>query len=450
MKHPCHDLASFRRSLETAKLITALSIIVAASACGVDNEIVGGSCREGYTQCGLRCIDTTSDPQNCGECDNVCPAGVCENGHCPGESSLDGSIDGGETDGPAGDQRSPEASNTHGPIRDGMTGDTLPEDTAPGDSAPGDGVSDGTQDSCTPPYDTKDSCGRCGLACSAVDDCVVSDAGLYECVPHCVPSSVYPSDCNGECVDETSDPYNCGRCGKVCASGYCSSSECQGTTVGDIVVIGDDYNSAMTVPSAAKILTNAVFLPTSNPIQILSFEEYADPASVLNVQAILKEEATLTGRKFAIKSSNMATDIPTHLTNTSYDVLLVYDQEAAELGTLGPLGASWAITLATFTSLGGVVVSLDGAAGSTQEMPLFNTAAGLLSVSADTVIPTGTPLDVIASGDVIGHGVVTPYAAKPNSVSFTTSESSGANVTYVVVDSSDAGQAPVVVHKEVP
>ena len=50
----------------------------------------------------------------------------------------------------------------------------------------------------------------------------------------------------------------------------------------------------------------------------------------------------------------------------------------------------------------------------------------------------------------MGHGVVGPYAAKPNSVFFTTSESNGGNVAYVVVDPSDAGQAPVVVHKAVP
>jgi len=448
------DAVPFRRIFETAALAAiALSAVAAASACGADNAIVGGSCAEGYTQCGLACVDTADDPRNCGECGNVCRAGtVCEEGSCRSEgdaSATDGSTDALRdsrvTDGPTSDRRASEGGTTDGMIGDGVSGDGKTADRASGDVA-----NDATGDSCIAPFDTHDSCGECGHSCSVVDDCVIGDAGIYECVAHCSPTSADPDDCNGQCVDETSDPDNCGRCGKVCASGYCSSSLCQGTTGGDIVVIGDDYNSTATVPSAEKILTNAVFLPTSNPIQILAFAEYADPTSVSNVTAILAAEASLSGRKITLTTTSMEAYIPAHLTNANYDVLIVYDQTNAAPGVLGPLGTSWASTLATFTGAGGIVVSLDGASGTTQEMPLFNTSAALLAVSADTLIAPGAPLDVIAGADAIGHGVVTPYAAKPNSVYFTTSESNGGNVTYVVVGSPDAGQAPVVVHKAVP
>jgi hypothetical protein len=40
------------------------------------------------------------------------------------------------------------------------------------------------------------------------------------------------STCGGNCVDLTSDPANCGTCGKGCVYGGCASSKCQPWTVG--------------------------------------------------------------------------------------------------------------------------------------------------------------------------------------------------------------------------
>jgi hypothetical protein len=452
MKPVRPDPLSLRRTFGIA-LLVGIAVVSAAlaAACGADNAVVGGSCETGFTQCDLVCVDTNDDPNNCGQCGNVC-VGVCKDGRCPekGDASLedgsrDASRDSRETDKPAPrDTGTKEGSltdgrPTDGPSSDGRTLDGMTE------GAPGDTGGD-TADSCTPPFDTNDSCGTCGFACSSTDVCVLGDAGTFQCVPLC---GAPLTDCSNVCVDTTDDGDNCGRCGKVCPSGICSASVCQGMTEGDIVVIGDDYNSTATVPSAVRILTNAVFLPTSSPVQLLSFEHYADPASVANVKAILNAEANATGHKIDITVSNTDSDIPTNLTIANYDVLLVYDQEAAAPGILGALGSSWASTLSDFTVAGGVVVSLDGAAGSTQEMWIFDTNAGLLAVSAHTVIPPKTALDVLAGGDVIGHGVVGPYSSRPNSVYFTTTELNGGNVTYVIVDPS-AGDAPVVVHKEVP
>ena len=44
------------------------------------------SCREGFSQCGMTCLDTRTDPENCGECGNACKSGqVCQGGECKGE-----------------------------------------------------------------------------------------------------------------------------------------------------------------------------------------------------------------------------------------------------------------------------------------------------------------------------------------------------------------------------
>jgi hypothetical protein len=37
------------------------------------STIDGGTCGSGETSCGGACVDTTSDPLNCGGCTNACP-----------------------------------------------------------------------------------------------------------------------------------------------------------------------------------------------------------------------------------------------------------------------------------------------------------------------------------------------------------------------------------------
>jgi hypothetical protein len=253
-------------------------------------------------------------------------------------------------------------------------------------------------------------------------------------------------------VNESDDPDNCGTCGKICRSGFCVGGLCTGTTPGDIVVIGYDYHVSNPEVAQASLVANAAFIPTSNPLRILSFEFYADATSVSNVKEILNAQAAALGRQknqYTVPVSGTA--VPAELSIASYDELIVYDQANASPGVLGALGSTWATALTNFTSAGGVVLSLDGAAGTTQEMPVFNTHAGLLAISSHTALPKNTPLVVLAPANVVGSGVVSPFASELDSVYFTTSVPAGGNVTYVVVDpTSDAGQAPVVVHVVVP
>lgn len=409
MNHVRSRRRSLRRSLGAVTGASLLAIW-AGAGCGVDNAIVGGSCASGYSPCG-----------------NTCCLGEPEGGRLDAstDTSKDGARDGRETDGKSGDREAQDSRTEDRPTEAAIT------------------------DSCTPPYESVEHCGACDISCNPMDTCSLGDSGTFQCMPLCSPPF---SDCDGTCVNESDDPDNCGTCGKICRSGFCVGGLCTGTTPGDIVVIGYDYHVSNPEVAQASLVANAAFIPTSNPLRILSFEFYADATSVSNVKEILNAQAAALGRQknqYTVPVSGTA--VPAELSIASYDELIVYDQANASPGVLGALGSTWATALTNFTSAGGVVLSLDGAAGTTQEMPVFNTHAGLLAISSHTALPKNTPLVVLAPANVVGSGVVSPFASELDSVYFTTSVPAGGNVTYVVVDpTSDAGQAPVVVHVVVP
>lgn len=400
---------------------TALAA-VGGGACGNDTAVVGGECAPGRTDCNLHCVDLLTDPSNCGACGNVCPPSVeCSGGVCGGAgdaSPTDGSSDG-------------DAPGTP----DGVSGDGLADG------------SDDTGDACMPPYNTAQHCGDCFTACSGLNDaCKPSDGG-WACQPLCDPPL---SECSGQCFDLTSDPSNCGGCGTICPSQLCQNSLCVGTSNGNVVFIGHDYLTTPPGTAQARVLSNAAFLRPDNPLHVMSFERYADPTAVQRVTTILTGAAQQLGRTLTITSTITDADIPNKLKLQSFQVLLVHDQPSASSGVLGPLGASWASTLTSFTKAGGVVIVLDGAAGTTQEMPQLTTSTTLLTVSAQTPLTPGTPVDNIAQADAVGVGVITPYGAGKNSARVA-SEANGGAVTWVVqwTGLDAGGPQPVVVHKTI-
>ena len=49
----------------------------------------GGACSGAKMQCGKTCVDTATDPKNCGACGHDCVEGKCVNGACQQQCLTD-------------------------------------------------------------------------------------------------------------------------------------------------------------------------------------------------------------------------------------------------------------------------------------------------------------------------------------------------------------------------
>jgi hypothetical protein len=371
-----------------------------------------------------------------------------------GSQAADSTTDAPATDSPAGDAPSSDGPSSDAPgesssfdaTGDAPSGDVSQPDSAGGDGSGDDGsATDGgpLDDGCDPPFNTPDHCGDCVTSCSgATPICSPTEGGPNECAAQCDVPYV---PCGSLCIDPVRDPYNCGGCGRVCASNLCQDGVCAGSTPGEVIVIGHDYFGVSTGTAEAQVLANAVLLPTANPLRILSYEEYASATAVSHVKSIIATAAMAQARTVSFTVSTDDADIPAHLTLRNYDLLLVYDQATADGPTLSAAGGSWTTTLSNYLSVGGAVVALDGAEGLGQ-MPALLSQSALLDVSSHTALAYRAPLTVAAPNDSVATAVLSPYGALTNTVEMVTDPSSS-SIVYVVVDSADG--MPVVVHKTV-
>src|SRR5579863_82045 len=127
--------------------------------------IVGTTCPGTQTACGMDCIDTSSDPTNCGGCGIPCSSGqVCQNGVCQCESGLMS-----------------------------CNGSCVPSDAT--------------------------HCGSCSTACQSGQVCSNGN-----CTASCDTNLTL---CGSSCVDTTTSGTNCGGCGTACgATQHCASGSC--------------------------------------------------------------------------------------------------------------------------------------------------------------------------------------------------------------------------------
>ncbi len=387
----------------------ALGMLFVAS-CG--SAIVGGECREGFTVCNGRCVDTNSNPLHCGACGNRCDFGlVCISGECRTDPDA-GDLDGGFGDGSIFDSSNP-------PL-DGQVGDGGVGDGGMGDGGVSCACDIGEiccDDVCVSPNVDPRNCGRCGLICGAGTVC-----SSGSCEPLCAPPTTF---CSGFCVDTSNSPDNCGGCGRNCASGLCQDGMCIAASAGHVVLIGHSYDN--TRAGMNLLVSNSVGIATSSPIEALVYEGDASARSISNINANLGAGVNRT-------VASDAGQVPLLLADA--DVFLVYSQQGSNDSTLTMLGRQWSTALASFLLRGGVVMVFDGGGSHSGTYQILD-AAGLLSVSGRTDV-SGDTMSVVTASDAVASGVPLNYLGEITTVRFDTTES-------IVVVSHPEG--PVVIHR---
>ncbi|MGI8476928.1 MAG: hypothetical protein ACR2OO_11220, partial [Thermomicrobiales bacterium] len=208
--------------------------------CGVTCADSGQNCDGAtdrcYTCCDPLCVDTSTDPNNCGDCGRVCPGASyasCGDGVC-GLACPDGWS-------PCGDGASRYCADLGADVyncQSCRTACTPPRDACcPGVGCVWLAEDDGNcgacgnacgQDmrccngQCVDPSTDGQFCGSCEITCAADQIC---RRGI--CAARCPAGQIL---CGPDCVDPAADRANCGGCGAACAAGeVCQRGSCVST-----------------------------------------------------------------------------------------------------------------------------------------------------------------------------------------------------------------------------
>ncbi|MHB1845412.1 MAG: MXAN_6577-like cysteine-rich protein [Deltaproteobacteria bacterium] len=178
----------------------------------------GAVCQSPAKSCGSECVNTATDPRNCGACGAACPSGQsCASGACVcgGGATACGTLC---------------ASLTADPTNCGGCGNAcLTGAYCDGGSCACEGSRVLCSGRCVDPQSDVANCGGCEKPCGQGQVCFAG-----QCQASCQPDGGQGvqdagalQDCGGSCVDTLTDPANCGGCGQACGAGQlCSSGGC--------------------------------------------------------------------------------------------------------------------------------------------------------------------------------------------------------------------------------
>jgi hypothetical protein len=200
----------------------------ALAGCHTYTTIYGddaGTCVAPRSICGIECVDTSTDSQNCGACGVACPSNSLCFGSacapCPTTSTL------------CGLGGAPYCANLENDSANcGACGKACPQGTV---CQQGSCACPLTQCGalCTDTQTDSNNCGTCGHTCttSLPNELAVCVAGA--CVPRC---ALGYDDCNGVGGDGceanlATDSANCGACGRSCGADACASGMCPAKVV---------------------------------------------------------------------------------------------------------------------------------------------------------------------------------------------------------------------------
>jgi hypothetical protein len=231
---------------------------------------------------------------------------------------------------------------------------------------------------------------------------------------HGGPSEVGPlvceaplTACSGVCVDLSTDPLNCGHCGRVCPSGICTQSMCVGDIAGHIVAIGHDYTSSD--PAMERVFGNALALSTPADVRIGWWRGDASTASANGARTAAHKGL----HQLARNGSDVTLTQVDDASLAEIDALVV-DAQTGDVNAAHATGAAWKDPLAKFLASGRVVIVLEGDAGVGYALAA---GAGLYTVAAP-VDATNQFATVANAADAVALQVASPYLAKASSVCF--------------------------------
>ena len=234
--------------------------------------------------------------------------------------------------------------------------------------------------------------------------------------------------CGDQCVSLDDDPYNCGHCGRTCSSGICATGSCIGDLPGHIVVIGHDYVASD--PAMDRVIANGVTLTVAGGFSgsVARVGWWRGTAAQETGIAAVTRGLAQTGH--TAQATAVTTIDSAALANLDAIVVepQIGDGDAAEAA-----GAAAAASLAAYLTTSHTVVVMETTGGVSYR---WLHGAGLV----DPVPPTDTSaaqVTVVAAGDAVAAGVVSPYLARAGSVGY-------AGAAHAVV-TDGAGDA-VVIH----